>query len=74
MPKAARARVASPPGHRTRPALRDCLPDRVRWGEVTLSVTIVNRSVTNIYPNLGRWNLTRVLGNLLRLTPRDLPQ
>ena len=53
MPKAARARVASPPaGTALARAIRDCLPDRVRLGRgsilhVTLSVTNVNASVTS---------------------------
>src|SRR5204863_8436323 len=57
MPKAARARVASPPaGTALTRAIRDCLPDRVREGRdsilhVTLSVTYVNITVTH---NFGR--------------------
>jgi hypothetical protein len=54
MPKAARARVASPPaGTALTRAARDCFPGRVRQGRgsrahVTISVTNVNRSETNI--------------------------
>ena len=52
MPKAARARVASPPaGTALARAIRDCLPNRVRLGRdstvyVAQSVTNVNFSVT----------------------------
>jgi hypothetical protein len=52
MPKAARARVASPPaGTALARAIRDCLPGRVLTGRgsilhVTISVTNVKGSVT----------------------------
>src|SRR5690242_20844192 len=54
MPKAARARVASPPaGTALARAARECLPGRVRQERgsilhVTISVTNVNGTVTNI--------------------------
>jgi len=53
MPKAARARVASPPaGTALARAIRECLPGRVRQRRgsiqnVTLSVTHVNDTVTS---------------------------
>jgi hypothetical protein len=52
MPKAARARVASPPaGTALARAIRDCLPDRVQLGRdsevyVSNTVTNVNNTVT----------------------------
>jgi len=54
MPKAARARVASPPaGTALARATRDCLPGRVQLGRdsevyVSNTVTNVNNTVTNI--------------------------
>ena len=73
MPKTARVRVASPPaGTALARAIRLCLPNRVLTGRdsphVTISVTIVNRTVTSRFPG------PIILGKFCLVGPVRLPQ